>query len=120
MIQDLVNFNKYIIQKYGSNNTLEGTPISNVKAAQISRECISKSFKESIFEDLKKYPFALIFDESSDIFDLPFLCTHVRYVKDGKIINRLLSLEQINEDATEQSLLGNSKTKFLMKKKNQV
>ena len=99
LISDLVNFNKYIIQKYGAKS-IEEISISNVKAAQISRECISKSFKESIYEDLQKYPFALMFDESSDITGPPFLCTHVRYVKEGEFVNRLLSLEQITEDAT--------------------
>jgi len=105
LVSDLITFTKHLIQKYGAK-AIQDTSVSNVTAGQISRECISKSFKEAIFEDLKNTPFALMFDESSDLFGPSFLCTHVRYIKDGKILNRLLSLEQINEDVSGQSLLS--------------
>ena len=110
LIQNLCDFFKHLLQQYGPQ-AIQETSLSNVKAAQIAKECILKSFKDSIFEDLSKTPFALMFDESSDVFGSPYLCTHVRYIKDGKVRNRFLSLEQITEATTGESLLKIVKTK---------
>ena len=110
LAQDLCDFFRHLLQQYGSQ-AVEETSLSNVKAGQIARECILKSFKTSIFEDLSTTPFALMFDESNDVYGSPYLCTHVRYVKNGKVQNRFLSLEEITESATGESLFELVQTK---------
>lgn len=103
LAQEIVDFFKILLKEYGSN-AIAMLELSNVKATQIAKNCISKSYKESIFKDLETTPFSISFDESSDLYGPSYLATHVRYLKDYKIANRLLSLEEIGEDATGESL----------------
>ena len=43
---------------------------------------------------------------SSDKYGPSYLCTHVRYAKNGKFITCLLSLEEIKNNSTGESLFG--------------
>lgn len=99
----LVEFIKQAVEKY-SPDALNLLTLSNVYANQIAREVISPFLKESIFKDLEQNYFALSFDESSDKFGPSYLCTHVRYIKNEEIHNKLLSLNEISESASGEYL----------------
>ena len=96
MASELVNFLKASLKSYGELG-IEQLTLSRETSKQIANSCISKSYKDIIFEDLSQFPFSLSFDASCDKYGPPYLCTYVRYVKDGEIINRMLSLDQIDD-----------------------
>ena len=99
----MVDFVKQAVEKY-SPDALNLLTLSNVYANQIAREVISPFLKESIFKDLEQNYFALSFDESSDKFGPSYLCTHVRYIKNEELHNKLLSLNEISESASGEYL----------------
>jgi len=99
----LVEFVKNSIEKY-SKEALSSLSLSNVYANQIAKEVISPFLKEGIFKDLENTYFALSFDESSDKLGPSYLCTHVRYIKDDEVQNKLLSLNEIKQSATGEYL----------------
>ena len=99
----IVQFNQNIIKKYGVA-TISQTNLSHTTAGQIARSCISKTFKNAIYNDLKHSVFSLSFDESAEHNGPSYLCAHARYVKDGKIEHKLLALNEIKDSSTGASL----------------
>ena len=99
----IVQFNQNIIKKYGVA-TISQTNLSHTTAGQIAKSCISKTFKNAIYNDLKHSVFLLSFDDSAEHNGPSYLCTHARYVKDGKIEHKLLALNEIKDGSTGASL----------------
>ena len=81
------------------------------------KECISKSFKEEIFADMSQVPLSLSFDESASKAGPTYLCTYVRYLKDGDFSDKLLSLNEIREGSTSLDLYNIIMTEVFMKKR---
>ena len=80
-----------MIDKYGVD-AINQMKMSNSTASQIAKNCISKTLKDSIFEEISQVPFALSFDGSSDLYSLAYLCCHVRYIKDNVIKDKFISI----------------------------
>lgn len=99
----LLQFNQDILKKYGEIN-FSATSLSHTTAGQIARSCISKTFKEDIYNDLRNSLFSLSFDESAERNGPSYLCTHVRYIKDSSIQHKILALQEIKESKTGQTL----------------
>ena len=57
-------------------------------------------------KDLEKNLFSLTFDASSDHYGPAYLCIHVRYIKNEKLVTRLFSLAEINGSSTGEALFG--------------
>ena len=101
--EELINLMKGLLKEFGID-AINSLTMSSTTASKIARDCISASFKEEVFNDIQDRPFSLSFDESSDRYGPACLCTNVKYVKNGKIHNRLLSLDQIGETSTGYEL----------------
>lgn len=84
---ELLDFMKLSLEKYGKE-VIETVEVSRETAKTIAVNCISKSFKDSIYKDLATKSFSLSFDGSSDKYGPSYLCTHVRYVKDGELVSQ--------------------------------
>ena len=91
LASDIISFHRNMIDKYGVD-AINQMKMSNSTASQIAKNCISKTLKDSIFEEISQVPFALSFDESSDLYGLAYLCCHVRYIKDDVIKDKLISI----------------------------
>jgi len=101
--ESLLDFIKNMLNEFGEES-LRSLTLSNTTASKIARECISTCFKEEVFDDIKDRPFSLSFDESSDKYGPTCLCTFVKYIKNGEIHNKLLSLNDIGESFTGEDL----------------
>lgn len=101
---DLILFFQNMIHKYKPEE-IERLTMCNKTSTQILKQMI-KFYKEKLFEDLNCAPFALSFDESTDIYGPCYLCTHVRYIKNGQIINKLLALNELADDITGEKLFS--------------
>ena len=93
------------IIKYGEDVVKQVT-LSDKTAATIARETLCKSVKEELFHDLEENLFSLSFDGGSDDFGPSYLCTHVRYIKEGQYFNRMLSLNEIGNSYTGEALFN--------------
>jgi len=96
---NLVSFFQHLLNLYNTE-TLKSVEISNVTAAQIAKNCISKSYKDEIYRDISRVPFSLQFDESASKSGPSYLCTFVRYIKNDVFQDRLLGLNEITEGST--------------------
>ena len=99
----LTHFVQEILKDYGEQ-AIKQFSLSNVLSSQIAKNAICKTYKEQIFNDLQYSLFSLTFDVSSDFYGPSYLCVHVRYIKQEKIITRLLPLEEIKGSSTGESL----------------
>ena len=99
----LIEFTQDILKKYG-DSAIQELSMSNVTASQITRQTICKALQDSIFEDMQNSFFSLSIDECSDKYGPSYLCVHTRYIKDEKIQNKLLSLNEIKESSTGEDI----------------
>ena len=70
---DLITFIQTMTQKYKMEELLKLTMTST----QIPNQMV-QYYKDKLFYDLKLSPFALSFDESTDIYGPCYLCKNVR------------------------------------------
>jgi len=99
----LSSFFKKNLINYGQQAVNEFT-ISDRLASQIAKEAICNPHKKEIIKDLGNSSFSLTFDASSDYYGPSYLCIHVRSIKSGKIVTRLLSLSEIKGSSTGEAL----------------
>ena len=101
----LVDFMKNQTIKYGEEATKQVT-LSDKTAATIARETLCKSAKEDLFKDLQNNYFSLSFDGGSDGYGPSYLCSHVRFIKEGQYHHQMLSLNEIGKSYTGESLFS--------------
>ena len=106
------------MNEFGSD-ALKLLTISNTTASVIARRRISASLKEEVYNNISDLPFSLSFDESADLYGPAYLSTHVKFVKEGQVYNKLLSLNEIGEPATGEEL-HNIVQNFVFKGRNEV
>jgi len=104
LASDLITFIQNMTQKYKMEEILKLT-MSNKTSTQILNQMV-QYYKDKLFYDLKSSPFALSFDESTDIYGPCYLCTNVRYIKEGQIFNKVLALTELGEEITGEKLFS--------------
>lgn len=98
-VQDLVtHFNK---------NTLLNCSLDRNKAVEISRDCISRSLKENIFEELRASPFSLLIDGGSDFYGNSYLSICAKFINNEnqkEPVTKLVSIIKLEDDYTGETL----------------
>ena len=93
------------VSKYGEEAVKQVT-LSDKTAATIARETLCRTVKERLFQDMQSNLFSLSFDGGSDGYGPSYLCTHVRFIKDGQYHHRLLALNEIGKSYTGEALFA--------------
>jgi len=101
----LTEFMKNQVSKYGEEAVKQVT-LSDKTAATIARETLCRTVKERLFQDMQSNLFSLSFDGGSDGYGPSYLCTHVRFIKDGQYHHRLLALNEIGMSYTGEALFA--------------
>lgn len=102
---DLITFIQHIVEVYGAD-AIHYLTLSDRTAGQIAKNTISKTYKNAIFDDLRNTVFSLSLDESCDKYGPTYLCTHARYIKEGSLVTKLLSINEVKDDSTGHALFN--------------
>ena len=107
-IGPIIKFFQDLIKKYSVKDLLK-ISLSNVTATKIITKCVSVVLRESILIDLANNSFSLSIDESSDIYGEGFLTITTKYIKEGALTTRLLSILPLGERKTGEALYNKIK-----------
>jgi len=104
----LVNFVKKITTEY-SQADINKLSLSNVTASNIATHCIGKTLRNLILDEIATTPFSLSVDESSDVYGDAYLAVTAKYVKEKKIVTKLLSVIPLGQEKTGEAFYHQTK-----------
>ena len=103
---DLADFVQNIVTHF-NKNTLLNCSLDRTKAVEISRDCISRSLKENIFEELRASPFSLLIDGGSDFYGNSYLSICAKFINkenQKEPVTKLVSIIKLEDDYTGETL----------------
>ena len=115
---DLLDFIKHIISHYDLN-LIERCHITNTTVGKIVKECIGSVLQERIFEELKKSPFSILIDETSDIFGGKYIGIVARFIdpNSSSLVTKLLSVIEAGSTTSGENLCEKIEREILQKMK---
>ena len=111
----LLDFIKEMNLKY-EEKLLKRAHISTTTIIKVIRECMGSTLKKSLFDLMRKRPFSILTDQSSDIFGGKYLALLIRYIDSDqeKPITRLLSIIEVENISTGLVLFQKIKEDLLL------
>jgi len=79
----LLNFIQTLLQNFDSQ-LIAQSHVSDTTVACVVGKCVAKHLQENLYNAIRKFPFSLMFDGSSDVYGDKYLTLLVRYIDINK------------------------------------
>ena len=99
--------------------TLREAAMSRKTVTHLVQNCIGKTLKEDIYSCMRKSPFSISVDQSSDIYGKNYLAICVKYLEENKCdepATKLLSIVQMGDSYTGEAIFEKVKDEVLIDK----
>lgn len=102
-----------------SLSTFRDAVLSRQTVTDLVQNCIGKTLKEDIYYCMRKSPFSISVDQSSDIYGKNYLAICVKYLEENECeepATKLLSIVQMGESYTGEAIFEKVKAEVLIDK----